>query len=506
MTLASTIQQDDRAHDRAEEPLDMTTATDQATMATTTISQADGVHLILPDSLDVITPYVLMEQEDWFEDELRFLRRAVEPGQQVIDIGANYGVYALSLAKAVGEQGRVWAFEPASSTAALLARSATLNGFSQLTVRQAAVSSEAGTASLALEASPECNALLRGQVHEGAIESVPMVTLDQEMAAHGWQRIDVLKIDAEGEETRILAGARQLLAGTSPLVMYEARAEGALDHDVARALAAQGYASYRLVPGLGVLVPFDAEALPDEFLLNLFACKPDRAALLATRGLLLTADDVAHGRHAVQHSSSSETWAWPQALGGLAYARGLAERWSGTTLHDPRRPQLEAALALHAMSRDPGVPMAERYGALAASVSALQALCDADPAALRHASLARVASEHGDRMVAVRALRELGTRIIERKKVDSDEPFLAPLARFDDVSPGQSIGNWALGTVLEALERQDAFSSFYTGKSSLDRLKSIQALGFASPEMLRRLKLVEHRHGQGVRQQPHFAA
>lgn len=484
----------------------MTTATDQAAQATTTITQADGVHLILPDTLDIITPYVLMEQEDWFEDELRFLRRAVEPGQQVIDIGANYGVYALSLAKAVGEQGHVWAFEPASSTAALLARSATFNGFTQLTVRQVAVSSEAGTAALALEASPECNALLRGQVHEGAIESVPLVTLDQEMSNHGWQRIDLLKIDAEGEEIRILSGARQLLADMSPLVMYEARAEGALDQNVARALAGQGYASYRLVPGLGLLVPFDVDAPPDGFLLNLFACKPDRAAQLAARGLLLTADDVARGRQAAQRASSSEAWAWPQALGGLAYARGLAERWAGTALHDPRRPQLEAALALHAMSRDPGVPLADRYGALEASVSALQALCDVDPAALRQASLARAASEHGDRTVAVRALRELGARIIERKKVDSDEPFLAPLARFDEVSPGRSIGNWALGTVLEALERQDAFSSFYTGKGSLDRLRSIQALGFASPEMFRRLKLVEHRHGQGARQQPHLAA
>lgn len=484
----------------------MTTATDQATLATTTITQADGVHLILPDTLNIITPYVLMEQEDWFEDELRFLRRVVEPGQQVIDIGANYGVYALSLAKAVGDQGRVWAFEPATATAALLARSATVNGFAQLTVRQAAVSSEAGTASLALQASPELNALLRGQLHDGASESVPVVTLDQEMVSHGWQGIDLIKIDAAGEELRILTGARQLLTDMSPLVMYEARAEGALDRDVARAFAAQGYASYRLVPGLGVLVPFDAEAQPDEFLLNLFACKPDRAARLAARGLLLTAEDVERGRQAADRASSSEAWAWPQALSGLAYARGLAERWTGTTLHDPRRPQLEAALALHAMSRDPAVPMADRYGALAASVAALQALCDTDPAALRQASLARAASEHGDRMVAVKALRELGARIIERKKVDSDEPFLAPLARFDEVSPGKSIGNWALGTVLEALERQDAFSSFYTGKGSLERLQSIQALGFASPEMFRRLKLVEHRHGQAVLQEPNFVA
>ena len=41
--------------------------------------------------------------------------------EHVIDIGANYGVYALSMARAVGPAGRVWAFEPASGTASLLA-------------------------------------------------------------------------------------------------------------------------------------------------------------------------------------------------------------------------------------------------------------------------------------------------------------------------------------------------------------------------------------------------
>jgi len=41
--------------------------------------------------------------------------------EHVIDIGANYGVYALSMAQAVGPAGRVWAFEPASGTASLLA-------------------------------------------------------------------------------------------------------------------------------------------------------------------------------------------------------------------------------------------------------------------------------------------------------------------------------------------------------------------------------------------------
>ncbi|MBK7673942.1 MAG: hypothetical protein IPJ27_03790 [Candidatus Accumulibacter sp.] len=59
--------------------------------ATATLTMVDEVRVVVPDSLDLITPYVLLEQQDWFEDEIKFLRHLLQPGQKVIDIGANYG-------------------------------------------------------------------------------------------------------------------------------------------------------------------------------------------------------------------------------------------------------------------------------------------------------------------------------------------------------------------------------------------------------------------------------
>src|SRR5579872_223267 len=97
-----------------------------------TLELVDGVRVVVPDSLDLITPYVLQEQKDWFEDEIKFLRRLIRPGQKVIDIGANCGVYALTLARLVGPTGRVWAFEPASGTANLLASGIAANNFTHL--------------------------------------------------------------------------------------------------------------------------------------------------------------------------------------------------------------------------------------------------------------------------------------------------------------------------------------------------------------------------------------
>jgi tRNA A58 N-methylase Trm61 len=88
---------------------------------TVVLTLVDGVRIVVPDTLELITPYVLREQQDFFEDELPFVRQLLQPGQNVIDIGANYGVYTLPMAQKVGASGHVWAFEPASGTAQLLA-------------------------------------------------------------------------------------------------------------------------------------------------------------------------------------------------------------------------------------------------------------------------------------------------------------------------------------------------------------------------------------------------
>ena len=42
------------------------------------ISMCDGVKVVVPDSLNLITPYVLYEQEDWFEDEIKFLEQSAD--------------------------------------------------------------------------------------------------------------------------------------------------------------------------------------------------------------------------------------------------------------------------------------------------------------------------------------------------------------------------------------------------------------------------------------------
>ncbi len=60
------------------------------------------------------------------EDEIDLIPRFVQPGDTVIDVGANYGMWTYPLSRAVGDAGRVWAFEPVPFTVATLRKVASL--------------------------------------------------------------------------------------------------------------------------------------------------------------------------------------------------------------------------------------------------------------------------------------------------------------------------------------------------------------------------------------------
>ena len=452
----------------------------------TVVTLVDGVRMVLPDSLELITPYVLAEQEDWFEDEIKFLRVALRPGQHVVDIGANYGVYTLSIAQTLGLAGRVWAFEPASSTAAFLGDSVRLNGMGQVTVLRSALSSESGSAQLTAGPHAELNALVRGAAAGQPIETVNLTTLDRWQAELGWQRIDFVKIDAEGEEGRILEGGRDFFRAQSPLVMYEVKAAQDLHLELVQSFAGLGYASYRLVPGLNVLLPFDAAEPADGFLLNLFACKPERAGQLAQQGLLVPADSAESVRVAPRP--------WQQRLPLLPYAQALAPLWTKAA-HPNAVGPLDKALSLHAASLDATTAPAERFQALCGARERLNLLVAQRATHGRLCSLARVEHELGARVQSVSTLIRLLGMPIPAGGLALDEPFLPAAEAYEKTNPGGQLEAWFFGTALEQFECISSFSSFYTGNSARPRLEQILRLGFASAQTQRRLELVRRRYG-----------
>ena len=246
-------------------------------MNSVTIKIPNDVSVTVPAQMNLMTSFVLHEQHDWFEDEIKFIRTYLKPGMKVIDIGANYGTYALTMAKLVGDTGKVWAFEPTEATANCLRESIAENHFQNFELIQAGLSNRIGQAELYTASNSELNSLTKEAVPGAQHETIDLLTIDHCFEQYPWDNIDFIKLDAEGEEINILMQAEKALTYLSPLIMFELKHGKNVNLPLINRFAELGYKTYRLVPGLNILIPFDHNKSFDKYLLNLFCCKDDRA-------------------------------------------------------------------------------------------------------------------------------------------------------------------------------------------------------------------------------------
>jgi len=135
------------------------------------------------------------------------VRSLVRPGMKIFDIGANAGFYTLAFARLVGERGHVWAFEPLAENVRNLRRHVELNGLTNVTVVEAAVSERAGVADFAPGKS---NSM--GRLAEGGGQHVPTVALDDFCVQEKIDCPDLIKLDIEGGESLAFKGARRVIA------------------------------------------------------------------------------------------------------------------------------------------------------------------------------------------------------------------------------------------------------------------------------------------------------
>lgn len=438
----------------------------------------------VPDSLGLITPYVLREQEKWFEDEIGFVRQVLRPGARVIDVGANYGVYTLLMAKAVGDQGHVWAFEPAIATVRSLQNSVSLNHFKNVTVIHAALSNQIGKAHLRLDQNSELNSLVSES--STLTEEVRVTMLDRCKSEFAFKEIEFIKLDAEGEEQNILAGGTEFLATESPLVMFELKHGKTVNVGLISRFAELGYSTYRLIPGLNLLAPFGNDEPPDPYLLNLFCCKNDRAVELENAGWLVRQPP---GPDIMERGVYDS---WENALYSLPFAQSLRQQWQ--TSSAPGEESYLKAIELYFLAHADSRTSYQRYHALQASFNSLKQISGTGQKLTHLSTFARVAAEMGYRGVAVQAVAKQGEILTKTRHALLDEPFLPACSRFDHLDPGNRPNDWFLACLLETHETLYAYSSYYTGQSTLGNLETIKGLGFQGAEMERRRQLIRMRY------------
>jgi FkbM family methyltransferase len=162
------------------------------------------ISLLISERESQLTPYIEIVLDGIYDGNDAIRPRA---GDTVIDVGANIGVFAIVQAR---RGARVICFEPHPGAFANLLQNLELNGIgSQVIPVNAAVSAHEGTASLVME-SGSVSAHL-GSPGDGEYVLVNTVRLDGELERLGIRTADLLKIDVEGAELDVLAGADQTL-------------------------------------------------------------------------------------------------------------------------------------------------------------------------------------------------------------------------------------------------------------------------------------------------------
>jgi len=184
---------------------------------------APGVRLFLDLSDHVIGLNIL--RGGYERDEIAFVRRAPEPGDVAIDVGAHIGFFTMQMADAVGSRGRVYAFEPFDANADLLERSIAENRFGDRVVfRRAAVGAAAGAATLTFPVetlnSGGAYLLRTGTVPLAGnlTREVPVVSID---ALDLRRPVRLVKMDVEGAEPLVVRGAARVLKEDRPTILSE---------------------------------------------------------------------------------------------------------------------------------------------------------------------------------------------------------------------------------------------------------------------------------------------
>lgn len=180
-----------------------------------------GNYRMWVNTADTIISWCLTKHGSFEIQESEILRAVLKPGDSFVDCGANIGYYTLLGAAAIGPSGHVCAFEPVPDNYALLAKNIEDNGLGAIVTAYAvALGNVVGEVDITLDRGNfGAHSLHAANVLEPqGVVTVPVRRLDDLL---GQRRVDVIKIDTQGAESEILAGAAHILSRDRPILFLE---------------------------------------------------------------------------------------------------------------------------------------------------------------------------------------------------------------------------------------------------------------------------------------------
>lgn len=183
--------------------------------------------------------------------EIQFLLQKLQPGDTCLDIGSHKGGYLYWMQKRVGEQGKIYAFEPQKKLYAYLKEIVGLCNYQNVVVENKGVSAKSGKVNFFIPitksgSSPGARVdNLEEETNHQKIE-IEVISLDDYFQS---KKIfpNLIKIDVEGHEKEVLLGAQNLLKTSKPYIIMECEnrhLKGASIFEIFEILIEMGYQGY----------------------------------------------------------------------------------------------------------------------------------------------------------------------------------------------------------------------------------------------------------------------
>lgn len=190
--------------------------------------QIDGINFEL--DLREVIDYAMFTSGSREPDTSNALKVLCKRGNVVLDIGANVGSHALPMASLVGEEGKVYAFEPVPWAMNRMKKNLELNNFKNMVLEPIALSDTNEEMEMKFRASFKIGSK-SGVGVEGKIDDgwwgecehikVRLQTLDNYVSTRHFSHIDLIKLDVDGFEGKVIRGAQETLKQFTPVIIME---------------------------------------------------------------------------------------------------------------------------------------------------------------------------------------------------------------------------------------------------------------------------------------------
>ena len=210
---------------------------------------------------------IYLDLKDWLQSQLfwmkiyyierketEYFKRILKRGDIVVDVGAHIGYYTLISGARVGKEGHVYSFEPNPETFKRLKRNVQLNNLNNISLYNIGLSDKEEFLTLNLPTSINTGTagITIPENFSGKSLKVKAIPLDKFIEKNNIKKVDIIKIDVEGAEIKVLKGMMETIRKFKPKIFIEInnkklKAAGFSKEEVYNLLKKENYKAFQIV-------------------------------------------------------------------------------------------------------------------------------------------------------------------------------------------------------------------------------------------------------------------